>query len=1437
MISPYSPASPFAFPLCLFFLFLLIPDAVQAALPKVDFDRMGKVGLGGSFAGLDLFSNSTVTFDPTTSTLLSRSSNGSLTQIGSTNAGGTISAGCALDSIFYVAGSFSSIGGASTNNVASYDTSTGSFTALGSSGPNGAVHAVFCDAKDNKLWVGGHFSSPGANVAVWDVKANSWAAPPFGGLSGAGAQVLSLTTNSSQSSIFLAGSFIASFGSAAPLNGTNNPNVPFSAGATPFSSSLVPVPLQNAQIEGSPSSSDPNFSNIQTILCPSGGDGPGQTWLAADGNTALVTVRAFASLSAGGIRLGNTLVNGRGTTGFSVTTIPDNTVQTLQYFNPITGQNQTCSTACPLLTDSSIPYQDFLFDGTLDITGVQIQLSAWQGAGPGLHLLQVLSSGAFASAVSNQNGLSCFAPNASTTTTTGTWIEKDANTNIPGTVQAVLVSDVNVGTPAAQAPSFTWMPYVSASGQYDINLLVPGCTAFQDCASRTTVKVTVFPGQGLEPWVSTISQQNTDDTTANIYSGPVIPSSPNFVMTVTMTLADSPVGTGQEGIYELVADRVELILRSANVSGTATSSGGSGNSTASAQTSFGFLEWPLSSTSIVNASGILSNASETALDTIGLDLFTGLGGVGSLAADANAAVSSVAHHSSGTVFLGGTFTLSSGPASGATNILAYKNGALAPLSAGGLNGQVTSLVLDGDILFVGGSFRDTTSGSMSGNLQGVAMYDVQKGQWSSLGAGVNGVVTSLSFENGQVQVAGNFTQVLPSSQSSGISVGGFAVWDTGKSAWVNSGGFLSGRMTFVGNGTSPSKGQQQAQFVAGSVSASLKYGASGFVMLQNGGADGLPEVAPLSVGLDSDVTSTPTNGTSLRVRSHLRRAATAWMSTIKLPHLFSRQSTSSTTASLPPPQPATAPAVLAGAFWTNSSSGAELVIVGGNFSFFVPTSSSEAHAVAIYNPTAGTVLPLQGSQLSGVVRALLVQGDTLFIGGDIVMDGTNVNGLAIYDLAQQRWAVSDLPPLQSASGSSVSVRSLTTSASAANTVTVAGSFSSAGSLPCHAICSWSTSSMQWSTLGSGIQGEVASVAYAGGNQEVLVASGSITLADNTAANVATYYFSNSTWASVGNGGDVPGPVTAVEVNNGNASSIFAAGRTANGAASFLSFWNGVSWVSLGSSLEGVTNISQLTMVPLQDTHTANGVIESDRMLLLSGSLADSSFGNASSALFDGQSFIPYIITSAASGAPGYVATLFHSFSTFSFTQSHFLATGVVILISIAVAAGIVFLLVLIGILWALFARRDDSIAKFDPAEDDDSSSVHHRPSSLLAHVNAATRNTILGGLSPFSDFNGEKDQATAEGAMAGHEHDPYGPDASNFVRAETPSDAIAGIMSGDEGSRPAHARYSFDGAGEGELPLSAGQELEVIDDHDSSWWYVRDVRTGREGVVPAAYLY
>lgn len=154
---------------------------------------------------------------------------------------------------------------------------------------------------------------------------------------------------------------------------------------------------------------------------------------------------------------------------------------------------------------------------------------------------------------------------------------------------------------------------------------------------------------------------------------------------------------------------------------------------------------------------------------------------------------------------------------------------------------------------------------------------------------------------------------------------------------------------------------------------------------------------------------------------------------------------------------------------------------------------------------------------------------------------------------------------------------------------------------------------------------------------------------------------------MGDGGaDLPGPVTAITVNDHNYSSIFAAGRcvhilsyqqagnlyrysSVDGSQSFLAAWNGHTWLSQGSTLGGSSDVSQLAMVPLQNHYSPQGIIEGDRMLLMSGNLV-SSFGQASSVLFDGTNFIPYVVSASASGSPGSMAGLFNSLASFSFSQ-------------------------------------------------------------------------------------------------------------------------------------------------------------------------------------------
>lgn len=112
----------------------------------------------------------------------------------------------------------------------------------------------------------------------------------------------------------------------------------------------------------------------------------------------------------------------------------------------------------------------------------------------------------------------------------------------------------------------------------------------------------------------------------------------------------------------------------------------------------------------------------------------------------------------------------------------------------------------------------------------------------------------------------------------------------------------------------------------------------------------------------------------------------------------------------------------------------------------------------------------------------------------------------------------------------------------------------------------------------------------------------------------------------------------------------------------------------------------------------------------------------------------------------------------------------------------------------------------------------HRPSSLLEHINAATRGTIIGaGLDQDAPLDQNKADQQVDVGSPGSETFAGEHEQANYIRAtDTPVDAAPGTLQndGEEMARPTHVRYSFDGDGEGELPLSAGAQVIVLDDRD-----------------------
>ncbi|SJX62255.1 uncharacterized protein SRS1_13101 [Sporisorium reilianum f. sp. reilianum] len=1507
-----------------------LASASIANFPSIDFDLLGAVSIAGSFAGIELWNQTgssaspNATYDPAASSLLSRANNGSVTFISATEHGGSIRAICQMQSspnTVFVAGSFFSIGGTSVSNIASYNPASSTFNNM-AGGLDGTVNALFCDNDHQQLIVGGSFSGPVnaktdrylGNVAQWDVAASAWNPVDFGGLDGT---VNTITAGGNNSLVRFGGSFDIRFASMAGVNasasGTNT-------SPSSLTAALTPLSLGQVEFVGGPSSSDAGFDNPAQILCPQGPDGSGNSYLFEDGVDGRLTARAFRALNVRAIRLGNTFVDGRGTRTFGIVSIPDNTELELVYLDPNTNQNATCTNNCTLAHDASIPYQDFLIadtpannapGGVKQLTGIQFTATDYYGAGAGLHVLELLSEGGWAYAYNALNRGGCSSNQSgvngtdSSATNQGGWYPSTINT-LAGTVEPVLAytdSYANLRS-ASSSATVTFSVDIPFNGNYTINMFVPGCRASGQCGERTDVQANVFAVQGSQGNLTRVSQTNQQDRTVQIYSGEVNKAAEGFQPTVVLSIpSDAPAPSGG-GDFTVIADKVSFLLLNSNET-----------LQMSRSTGFGLLEYNLFDPAITalssNATGILPNTSMTDLDAFSATLYSN----GVRSNTSNTAISAIASVGPRT-FVGGSFS-SSGNV-GFANIAGFSSDSAGrtpiQIANGGLNGPVEALANLGNALFVGGSFTGTADSAVSASY--IARYDPDANAWTALGGGPDGAVSDIyPLGPDAILVAGSFATVNGTGQS-----GGYAVWNTTANSWQTQASFVSAEMTAAFADFAASN---QRSFLAGSVRALSLQAASGAAQMRAPDTSGsLPIIESLNFQFASSSSSSASASSSASLSRRLSaktvqqqqqqqqqrllqqqgevlpRVASSAGSGLgsKLRSLLPRSLLSSGKAGASSSQVAPlikraavmVPAslmsngqyeILASAFWQRDD-GSFVNILGGNF-----TTTAGIRNLAFYDDSSNTASafpapPSSSSQRSlAVIRSLLVDGNMLYVGGD--------DGFEAYDLKKASW-ITNAAPLSASSGQVLSVTSIDHRPDSTQLI-VSGSFASAGSLPCQNVCLWDTNGMRWSPLSAGLSGQISALDFAGSKANQLILAGSMTV-NGAEASLVSYNFDTQMWASLGSVGSgsnqIPGPATAVSVDDLNANAIFVAGRTADGSAPYLVKWDGTQYSSVGNGqFLPATGISQLTFVPISKAHPSNPILEDNRLLVVSGALTTQDYGNISSVFFDGQNYAPFLVATNLDGSSGIVRAFTRSTEVLRFPNLHHLAVGLVILISIAIGLGIVFLLVLLGLIWAVARRRPEPRDMDVPLSASDETlglGEKKRPSSLLATLNAATETAMLGehggggaataagvgagaaagavGAAAFAGHRRHDSQqadTSGEAGMSNYHSDGgrtgqsaqthYATDEGGFSDADAEAGMVGGAaaaapaIGGDDDDDspmegiPAHARYEFVPNHESELPLTAGEPIEILDDQDRHWWLARNSR-GQTGVVPSAYV-
>ncbi|CAL3968708.1 unnamed protein product [Diplocarpon coronariae] len=617
--------------------------------------------------------------------------------------------------------------------------------------------------------------------------------------------------------------------------------------------------------------------------------------------------------------------------------------------------------------------------------------------------------------------------------------------------------------------------------------------------------------------------------------------------------------------------------------------------------------------------------------------------------------------SESTTFVGGNFSTDT-----YDNIFAVSSSGASALAETGLNGEVNALFLNGTTLYVGGMFTETSSGGTAG-LSNIAAYDTSQNTWTALGAGVDGSVTSIvplaldivtNAPEIAITVTGDFRHILAFGNHSSVAVTGFAIWVPSHGNWLQN--LNIAHPSIKGQLTATVDLPDGRTFFAGSLS-SFQLDANGAVALSNDSLSTLPvNIQPSQAQVPSGVT---------------KRA-------------LDSQNVSG---------------VVTGLF--DETSGRNLTILGGHFSAIGSNGSAINNLVFINGSNSNAVTGI-GPSLSNdsTILAMAIQADTLYAGGSISgsVNGESVTGLVSFDLSTSSLR-SQPPSLAGGEVRSISIRP------GSGDVYAGGSFSAAGSLGCPAVCVYVSSAAQWDRPGSNLAGTVNAMTWASSTS--LVAGGALTV-DGANISLASYDTKAQAWTAAIGASSIPGPVAALTAANSDASELWVAGTASNGST-FLMRFDGSTWLSVGDRFGGGTSIRGLQVLPLSKEHGASDFLSKSQDLMITGSINLPGFGNASAVLFNGTAFQPFILTSSTSNTSGSISQIFSQRQNFFKKASGKLAKGFVVLIALAIALGLIFFLVVAGVVAERFRRKREGYVPAPTASFDRNQGLSRVPPEQL----------------------------------------------------------------------------------------------------------------------------
>ncbi|KAI4283106.1 MAG: hypothetical protein L6R38_002409 [Xanthoria sp. 2 TBL-2021] len=580
-------------------------------------------------------------------------------------------------------------------------------------------------------------------------------------------------------------------------------------------------------------------------------------------------------------------------------------------------------------------------------------------------------------------------------------------------------------------------------------------------------------------------------------------------------------------------------------------------------------------------------------------------------------------------------------ARGISNIFMIQDDAPIALAGGGLNDAVTELHLEQHMLYAGGNFTGTarSTNTTTGNLSNLAVFSILDQHWESLGAGVNGPVSSLnplkvnitpgSPPETVIVVNGFFDQLQAFDKNPTVYLEGgskqLGIWVPSAKNWLQN--LPIDQQAFYGFLSSCNNGLAQATDLvcAGTLSS---YGLR----------------ASLACGLAFD----EFNGIDLSTLNFQAKSDNGSGTATGVFHQYNRLNLT----------------IFAGQFTAVASDGS----VVRNLAFI---NSTDTEVVSGLKFDFGH---------DSIIQSLTFDKDILYAGGILRSSSKeqSVNGIFAYNLSSDDFSSRQPPPL---TGKTVQVKAMEFKPER-GLLYVGGNFEGAGSIECPGVCVYDDSLQRWSRPGTGLGGSVTYLIWT--DQETLVAAGNIVI-EGVQYSLATFYVPNARWAPFREDQSIPGEITAMSpagrlaqastTNDwaSDSTTFWIAGIYPNSTA-FLIKWDGTSWRDTGPIFGTPSRITGIQVMVAEGATDENGMVEKDLILILTGNMVMTDASNVSAVLFNGTNVWPLVSTIDADGNPGTLTQMFSN--SYTYYEPIPDAKGLVIAIAVAVIAVLISIIVI-----------------------------------------------------------------------------------------------------------------------------------------------------------------